>query len=137
MTVASPSPVPFPISFVVKNGSNVAPHPAGMPVSGAASEDDGAAAAGFHLDAAADENIRLALSLRSSGVPPSGIASLALTARLRRTCSSWAGSATTEGSAVVSSLASMSSPIRRAEHLLDVDDDLVQVQPRAAAPAGG
>src|SRR5574341_215077 len=114
-TVASPSPVPLPTSFVVKNGSNMWAWTSGVipaPVSLTASIACGPAGASGWAATKASSSSTFAVSSRSR--PPCGIASRALTARLTTICSIWAGSAVTRprsGSSAVTS--SMCSPISR------------------------
>ena len=90
-TDARPSPVPSPISFVVKNGSKMFSSRSGaMPVPVSATRDAGMGPAS-----------RTTVSAVMRSVPPSGIASRALIARFTRTCSSWARSATTGTTSLV------------------------------------
>jgi len=87
--VASPSPVPWPLGLVVKNGSEArAATSGGMPVPVSLTRRRTyrrGARPGFVLAYARSTST---FSVSSVSVPPSGIASRALTARLSRTCSS-------------------------------------------------
>ena len=99
-TVASPSPVPSPTSLVVKKGSKMrSSTPGSIPVP-------------VSLTARRTYSPTVPVSIAS--VPPDGIASRALIARLTTTCSSCARSASTGGSASAASIAiSIVSPISR------------------------
>ena len=86
--IESPSPVPLPIGLVVKNGSNNRPwisRAIPRPVSA------------ISMIAQPAPSVRVEIEIVWSSVCPSGIASQALTSRLRKTCASVAWFAITEG----------------------------------------
>ena len=115
-------PVPLPCSFVVKNGSKMRARVSAsmpLPVSLTASTTY---APGATSPASPRVRRRRARRSRVSivSVPPRGIASRALTARFRITCSSWPGSAlhAAERPARASTTSSTSSPISAPQHRL-------------------
>ena len=99
-TVARPNPVPRPSSLVVKKGSNRCASTWSsmpMPVSLTESATSGPVAGRSSPGAGTPAALTLAVPMVS--VPPSGMASRALTPRLAMTCSIWPGSAITKPSA--------------------------------------
>ena len=117
--VDRPRPVPLPCAFVVKNGSKIRARVASSiptPVSLTTMATRLGAAPGR------SRSVRTALVAIISR-PPSGIASRALTARLRITCSSWPGSARTNGIAGSSSNCTAifvtDHAVKHVPHLLD------------------
>ena len=123
--------MPFPIGLVVKNGSKMcATVSASMPtpVSLTASM---ACCAGTSLGVVRRRSRSSSSTLPVSivSVPPSGIASRALTARLMSTCSSWSGSASTGSSSGSSDGHELDVLTEQpAEHRRDPVDDLVQAR---------
>jgi hypothetical protein len=112
-TIASPSPVPEPAGFVVKNGSKIRAWTSSLipsPVSVTVITTEGPRLA---RPASADAPFERLTSIAS--VPPSGIASRALAARFSSTCSScpWSTS-TRHGSSQLRIRSATSSPIMRA-----------------------
>ena len=95
-TVERPSPVPRPVSFVVKNGSKTRSRVAASmptPVSVTATRTCGPTPAPSLWAAKPSSRSTFAVSIVSR--PPFGIASRAFTARFMSTCSSWPRSART------------------------------------------
>lgn len=115
-TVANPSPEPCPTSLVVKYGSKTLSRMAGsipLPVSATASTTYRPGGTGGSAASWSGVAIR-ASETPIVSVPPFGMASRALTARLTTTCSSWLASAMTgDGTGEGSTVNRTVSPIRR------------------------
>ena len=118
--VARPSPVPLPVSFVVKNGSKARVRVSSsmpVPVSVISTATKGSASESTSL-------------VEIVSTPPSGIASRPLIAMLSTTCASWSGSVSTSASAVCERRRQLDLGADRAgEHRLQVADDVVDVEP--------
>ena len=96
-TVESPRPVPLPISLVVKNGSKIfSISSGGMPWPVSRTSISTWSPAGVPPRPSAEAGPgSVTFSVRIISLPPSGIASRALTARFTITCSNWLTSAFT------------------------------------------
>jgi hypothetical protein len=93
-TIASPSPVPEPTDFVVKNGSKMRGRTSvamPQPLSSTLSSTNSPAWAPGCRAASSDPSVTLRVPRAS--VPPSGMASRAFTHRFMSTCWIWPGSA--------------------------------------------
>src|SRR5688500_9961109 len=116
-TVARPRPVPWPTGLVVKNGSKTcASVSRSMPCPESRTAITVYEPGRAGTPGRSDEYVSVMSSVPVSMTrpPPCGIASRALSAILRSTCSSWPGSARTDGRSLPSSSRTgQSSPIAR------------------------
>ena len=109
----APAPVPFPVSLVVKNGSNRRRWSPGHPAAGVGDGEHDVRPPHDRLLVEAEFS-RSTSSVSIVTVPPPGMASLALTTRFITTCSIWPRSASArERPGASSSATSMCSPISR------------------------